>query len=102
MVSQKFSTHLPIFDDQPIDENEPSCSPKIYVSNEESALLAAMRDLRERAVEIRDQLNSGSGPSEDVVEEIQANAATHKMFFIAHLRASYGTRSLCFLCTVLV
>lgn len=54
-MSEKRPTHLPIFDDPPGNE-EPSCSPKVYVSNEESAILEAMRGLRDRAVELRGQL----------------------------------------------
>ena len=56
IVSEKVSTHLPIFDEQPADESESSCSPKVYVSNEEKTILDAMRKLRDRAVELRQQL----------------------------------------------
>ena len=55
MVSEKVSTHLPIFDD-PADDAESSCSPKVYVSNEEKMLLDTMRQLRDRAVELRSRL----------------------------------------------
>lgn len=40
------------------DQDAPSCSPKIYVSNEEASLLAAMRELRDRALDVRDRLKS--------------------------------------------
>jgi len=56
-VSHKISTHLPIFDDTPEDDGA-SCSPKVYVSNEEKAILDAMRDLRDQAVELRRQLKT--------------------------------------------
>ena len=38
------------------------CSPKVYVSNEEAALLAAMRTLRDRSLELRRELESAEGP----------------------------------------
>jgi len=56
-VSDKVSTHLPIFDDPP-DDDDSSCSPKVYVSNEEKTILDAMRGLRDRAVELKRQLKS--------------------------------------------
>ena len=46
---------LPVLDDG-LDEPAPVCSPKIYVSNEEAALLAAMRRLRERSLDLRREL----------------------------------------------
>lgn len=63
-MSEKISTHLPIFDERPDDETEASCSPKIYVSNEEKTILGAMRKLRDRAVELRRQLDE-SDTSDD-------------------------------------
>lgn len=54
-MSEKVSTHLPIFDD-PTDDDESSCSPKVYVSNEEKTILDRMRQLRDRAVELRSKL----------------------------------------------
>jgi hypothetical protein len=47
---------LPVLDNGGFDEPAPVCSPKIYVSNEEAALLAAMRRLRERSLELRREL----------------------------------------------
>ena len=44
--------YLPVLEDG-LDDPAPVCSPKIYVSNEEAALLAAMRRLRERSLELR-------------------------------------------------
>jgi hypothetical protein len=98
-VSDKISTHLPIFDDQPASD-EPSCSPKIYVSNEEKAILAAMRELRERAVAIRDRLAGDLSKKErrhldtelaelrDRRTELAARreqAFTRKMIMLGHL-----------------
>ena len=54
-MSDKVSTHLPIFDDPP-DDDDSSCSPKVYVSNEEKSILDAMRGLRDKAVELKRQL----------------------------------------------
>jgi outer membrane protein TolC len=61
-VSDKTSTHLPIFDDQPGDG--PSCSPKVYVSNEEMKILEGMRRLREQAVELRRRLEAAGSADE--------------------------------------
>ena len=38
------------------DSAAPSCSPKIYVSNEEVALLNAMRELREQSKELKEKM----------------------------------------------
>ena len=46
---------LPVLDDG-LDDPAPVCSPKIYVSNEEAALLAGMRRLRDQSLELRRQL----------------------------------------------
>jgi len=46
---------LPVLDDGH-DDPTPVCSPKIYVSNEEAALLAAMRRLRDRSLELRREI----------------------------------------------
>jgi hypothetical protein len=44
--------HLPVVQND-LDEGESSCSPKIYVSNEEAALLTEMRHLHEQSVELK-------------------------------------------------
>lgn len=62
-MSDKVSSHLPIFDDQP-GEDVASCSSKVYVSNEEAVILAGMRELREQAVELRQQLKDAEDPDE--------------------------------------
>ncbi len=61
-MSHKTSTHLPIFDDPPDDES--SCSPKVYVSNEEKTILDGMRELRDQAVELRSRLKQTESDDE--------------------------------------
>jgi len=63
-MSENTSTHLPIFDEQPDDEDDGDCSPKVYVSNEEKTILDAMRELRDQAVELRKQLKESDSPDE--------------------------------------
>jgi hypothetical protein len=48
--------HLPVIQESDNDAETPSCSPKIYISNEEAALLAAMRGLRERSIAVKKQV----------------------------------------------
>lgn len=71
MVSNNASTHLPIFEDQPDDES--SCSPKVYVSNEETRILEGMRQLRDRAVKLRGRLKETD--SDDERSRIEAELA---------------------------
>ena len=47
--------HLPVIEDG-LDDEAPICSPTNYVSNEEAALLASMRRLREESVVVRRDL----------------------------------------------
>jgi hypothetical protein len=59
------ATHLPIHPlqrEQGEDGDVPTCSPKIYVSNEEASLLRDLRAVRERALELRRQM-AGATPS---------------------------------------
>jgi len=44
------------------DDDTPVCSPKIYVSNEEAALLRQLRLLHDRAVELRRELGEAAAP----------------------------------------
>ena len=53
----KDSKQLPVVQSDP-EEDTPSCSPTIYVSNEEAALLAAMREQRDRSILLKRQLKS--------------------------------------------
>ena len=55
-----FDNNLPVLENPDSEEDLPSCDPKVYVSNEEGALLAAMRDLRDRSLELRKTLESSS------------------------------------------
>jgi hypothetical protein len=80
-------------------EEAPSCSPTIYVSNEEAALLASMRGLREQSIELKEQLqtaDSGQRPSlEREIEELRVQwkelaarreaAFIRKMIMLGHL-----------------
>ena len=50
---------LPVHGQEP-NPAEPSCAPSAYVSNEEAALVAAMRELREHAHGLRRELESAS------------------------------------------
>lgn len=54
------SKHLPVIQGEP-GENEASCSPRIYVSNEEAALLTEMRRLREQSTEVKKRMQSADG-----------------------------------------
>ncbi len=47
---------LPVIQTELGEEEESSCSPKIYVSNEEAALLHAMRNLREKSQALKAEL----------------------------------------------
>ncbi len=82
-----------------VDEGEPSCSPKIYISNEEASLLAGMRRLRDRSVELKKAMLSADpnrrSKLESEVCEMRAewkdlaaqreNAFVRKMIMLGHL-----------------
>ena len=90
--------HLPVIQTDP-DEDEPSCSPKIYVSNEEASLLAEMRHLREHSIELKKELRSADGEKrtrlESEINEMRAKwknladqrerAFVRKMIMLGHL-----------------
>ena len=91
---------LPVLPNDDGDEQElPACSPKIYVSNEEAAVLRAMRSLRERSLELRQQIESaeaGKGQHlENELEELRdrwralakqrEEAFRRKMIMLGHL-----------------
>ena len=62
--------HLPVI--QSDNDTDSSCSPKVYVSNEEAAVLAAMRTLRDRSLELRRELESAEGPERKrLAEELE-------------------------------
>ncbi len=54
--------YLPVIEDRS-DEEAPVCSPTNYVSNEEAALFASMRRLREQSVVLRRDLKD-AGPQD--------------------------------------
>jgi hypothetical protein len=54
------SKHLPVIQGE-LGENEASCSPRIYVSNEEAALLTEMRRLREQSTEVKKRMQAAEG-----------------------------------------
>lgn len=90
--------HLPVVHNDS-DEGEPSCSPRIYVSNEEAALLGAMRDLRQRSIEIKQRMRDADAEQRKKLEsEIEAmrrewrdlarrreKAFVRKMIMLGHL-----------------
>lgn len=94
----KDEQQLPVIQDD-LEEDAPSCSPTIYVSNEEAALLAAMRELRERSLELKKQLKNTDterrSSLESEIEELRAQwkelaalrerAFIRKMIMLGHL-----------------
>ena len=96
---------LPVLDDG-LDEPAPVCSPKIYVSNEEAALLAAMRRLRERSLDLRRELKGvktgDRARLETEIDELRVQwkmlakrreeAFRQKMIMLGHLPPNQPTR----------
>ena len=94
---------LPVINPPLEDSDEPSCSPKIYVSNEEAALLAEMRALREKSLEIRGRLDEANEGGRTAllaeIEDLRAQrkvlarkreaAFTRKMIMLGHLPPDY-------------
>jgi hypothetical protein len=90
--------HLPVVQND-LDEGEPSCSPSIYVSNEEAALLAAMRRLREESAELKAQMDDADPEQrtklDSAIERMRAEwrdlaaqrekAFIRKMIMLGHL-----------------
>ncbi len=89
---------LPVVQSDVADE-VPSCSPTIYISNEEATLLAGMRSLREQSAQIREKMAT-AGPDERsrLESEVEAlrlkwkdlaaqreRAFTRKMIMLGHL-----------------
>ena len=99
--------HLPVVQTDLDEEAAPSCSPTIYVSNEEAALLAAMRDLRDRSVELkkekrdadpqrRSRLESEINEMRTKWKDLAAQrerAFVRKMIMLGHLPAGADTES---------
>jgi len=96
--------HLPVVQTD-LDEGEPSCSPKIYVSNEEAALLAEMRRLREQSLELKKEIRGADSQQrshlESEIDEMRTKwkdlanqrekAFVRKMIMLGHLPPTYPT-----------
>ena len=94
--------HLPVVHNDS-DEGEPSCSPSIYVSNEEAALLGAMRDLRQRSIEIKQRMRDVDAEQRATLESeievmraewrdlarLREKAFIRKMIILGHLPPDY-------------
>ena len=90
---------LPVINPPQDESDEPSCSPKVYVSNEEAMLLTQMRELREASIDVRRRLESATGDErsalESRLEELRRQreeaakqrerAFTRKMIMLGHL-----------------
>jgi len=90
---------LPVINPPAEESDEPSCSPKIYVSNEEATLLAEMRELREASIDVRRRLESAEGDERSALEsrleelrrqreeaaERRERAFIRKMIMLGHL-----------------
>ncbi|HSL16383.1 MAG TPA: hypothetical protein VLB51_00590 [Methylomirabilota bacterium] len=63
-MDEKHAPNLPVIGTHPMDEDVAACSPKIYVSNEEKAILDAMRTLREQALDLRSRLDEATSKEE--------------------------------------
>jgi hypothetical protein len=86
-----------------LEEDAPSCSPTIYVSNEEVKLLAAMREQRDLSIELKKQLKSADSEQRASLEsEIEGlrtkwkelaakreKAFVRKMIMLGHLPPDY-------------
>lgn len=96
---------LPVIEDR-ADEEAPVCSPTNYVSNEEAALFASMRRLREQSVVLRRDLKD-AGPEnraglEAELEELREEWRTlaerrerafiNKMIMLGHLPPDHPTQ----------
>jgi DNA repair exonuclease SbcCD ATPase subunit len=95
---------LPVIEDRS-DEEAPVCSPTNYVSNEEAALFAAMRGLREQSVVLRRDLKD-AGPKDrasleaelerlreewQTLAERRERAYVNKMIMLGHLPPNHPT-----------
>lgn len=97
--------HLPVIQPDLDDETAPSCSPKIYVSNEEVALLDAMRALRQQSIELKLEMRTANTTRRSELEaEIAAlreqwqelgkqreKAFIRKMIMLGHLPPDHPT-----------
>lgn len=100
----KDEQRLPVIQDD-LDGEVPSCSPTIYVSNEEVALLAGMRELRERSIELKMQMKGSDAERrsslKSEVQELRTKwkelaaqrekAFIRKMIMLGHLPPNHPT-----------
>lgn len=91
--------HLPVINPSGDENQVPSCSPKIYVSNEEASLLAELRELRKTSLVVRRKLENADGDHrvtlESRLEELRKQrnevarrretAYVRKMIMLGHL-----------------
>ena len=87
-----------------LDDDAPSCSPKIYVSNEEAALLAEMRRLREQSLELKKELRRADPRKRSRLESeidemrtkwkdlsaLREKAFVRKMIMLGHLPPNHS------------
>ena len=97
--------HLPVIENN-LDQDEPSCSPKIYVSNEEAALLAEMRRLREQSTDLKKEMRDAEPDRrsrlEGEIDELRAKwkdlaaqrekAFIRKMIMLGHLPSDHPVK----------
>lgn len=104
MMDDRDPVRLPIHSPRGEADNvaAPTCSPKIYVSNEEASVLREMHALRERALELRAELASALKPRRhELSQELEAlrgrrrqlerrreQAFRRKMVMLGHLPES--------------
>ena len=99
--------HLPVIEDG-LEDETPACSPTNYVSNEEAALLASMRRLREKSMVVRRDLKDadpedrarleaelaivGNQLLEVATQPLQELEPLTTFFITAHSLGEYDTR----------
>ncbi|MCU0235163.1 MAG: hypothetical protein MUE90_14175 [Thermoanaerobaculales bacterium] len=98
----RFEPRLPVLQAADEPESPPSCSPSTYISNEEAALLAAMRQLHERSTALRRELAAAEpGRARGLESELESlrgewrelarrreRAFVRKMIMLGHLPPS--------------
>jgi hypothetical protein len=102
-VSERDEFELPVYGqhaDEGVAQDEPSCSPSVYVSNEEAAVVRTMREIKERATVVRERLtgqlaDDDRNRHEDELDELRRRfsdlsmrreaAYRRKMVMLGHL-----------------
>jgi hypothetical protein len=98
-----FDHHLPVLENPDDDQDSAVCSPSIYVSNEEAALLDGMRQLRERSAAVKRDLHAAAADARPALEkELEGlrtqwkalarqreKAYIRKMIMLGHLPPGY-------------